>query len=573
MSRRRIRRGERGAIAPLAALLLAALFGFGALAVDLGRMHLERRALQAAVDSAALSAARAPAQAAALASGMMARQGYADAPLTVEVGRFQDDPGLPIAARFASGTDPDAVRVTATTRVPWALAQVLIGPGEANIGASATAAHRPLAAFTIGSGVASLDAGILNRVLSAMLGGNVALGAASYAGLAGAELSLFRFADALGTRLGLAAGSYEQLLASDIAVGDLLDVAAGALAAEEGDARLALQALSQATLAGRSLRVGELLGLSVHQARRVGSFGADRSYLDLGANLVDVATAAAALGGPDSAVALGSAIQLPGLANVGAQLRLIEPPVASGTGAAALGPVGATARTAQARLLLSVQLLQLISGGVVTLPVLVEAAPATAELTAVACQGEPGEDATVSILATTGLARARIGEVPLAAFADPSALPGTLAPAPILSVTLQVLGQPVGVTVLARATATLGAGSGTLAFDAGDIADGTLRGVSSSGLAGSLVGSLGPGLMLTTQVQLPLVGPLLQGAINAALAPLLSTLLGSVTAALQPVLGALDGTVDQLLAALGMRLGFADVRVTGVRCGLAALVR
>ena len=48
--------GEQGAIAPITALLMVALFGFGALVVDVGMFQLKRRQLQQATDAAALAA-------------------------------------------------------------------------------------------------------------------------------------------------------------------------------------------------------------------------------------------------------------------------------------------------------------------------------------------------------------------------------------------------------------------------------------------------------------------------------------------------------------------------------------
>ena len=49
---------ERGVIAPLAAILMVALLGFGALAVDVGAMYSEKAQLQNGADSAALAIAQ-----------------------------------------------------------------------------------------------------------------------------------------------------------------------------------------------------------------------------------------------------------------------------------------------------------------------------------------------------------------------------------------------------------------------------------------------------------------------------------------------------------------------------------
>src|SRR3546814_14400204 len=65
--------------------------------------------------------------------------------------------------------------------------------------ASATAEQAALGSFYRGSGLLSVDAGILNALLSGLLGGNVTLDAVSYKQLASVSVSL---AD-LGTAVGL----------------------------------------------------------------------------------------------------------------------------------------------------------------------------------------------------------------------------------------------------------------------------------------------------------------------------------------------------------------------------------
>ena len=41
---------------------------------------------------------------------------------------------------------------------------------------------------------------------------------------------------------------------------------------------------------------------------------------------------------------------------------------------------------------------------------------------------------------------------------------------------------------------------------------------------------------------------------------------------LDPILTALDGVLNGMLRALGIQLGYVDIPVTGVRCGLPVLV-
>jgi len=561
---------RRGTVGPVAALVMTAVFGASAIVVDAGMLQYQRRALQAAVDAAALSAARAPLQAATRATEALARIDPRAQAVTVMPGVYVDDPALAPLLRFVPGGTPNAVSVVARRQVTLGISQVLTGNREHQVTARAIAEHRPVASFTLGSGTAAFDQGVLNQVLGGLLGGSLNFTAGTYVGLWGSDLRALAFLDALDTQVGLYAGSYGQLMSAPIGVGQLLSVTLQLLAPGGTEAN-ALQLLSQTANAGRVLTVGDLVGLRIHEARPVGDMTADPSYLDLNFNAFEILTGAATLGGRNSAIALPVGLNLPGLAQVGVRLMVVEPPQPLGS-ALALGPVGSRAATQQVRLLLNVQLLSAISGGVVNLPLLVEASPAQAELREVSCQGEPRTDTVARVRATTGLARVQIGQVTNAQFNAPATSFGTLSAAPILNLTIELLGQPIGVTVWARASASLSSATGDLTFTPADIEARTIRSVTSGGLAGSLVGSLGSSMVLTTTVDLGGVAPLLVGTVNALLGPVLTALLSSVATALTPALAALDPAVDQILAGLGLRLGFADVRLGGVRCGVASLV-
>jgi uncharacterized membrane protein len=548
MRGRLLHRLRRGAVAPMAALLMTSLLGFTGLAVDVGRLHLERRALQAAVDAAALSAAREPSAAQGLAGSAMTRQGYGGAQRTVVSGTYTDDPGLSVAGRFAAGgTTPNAVRVTAQTQLPMALSRVLTGQANTTVTATATAAHRPLAAFSVGAQTLGLDGGLLNQLLSALLGGSVNLDVVSYRGLANAQVGLLEFLDLLATRVGLNAGNYTDLLNSSVGLGALLDVAADVLNSSSASAATALEVLSQASAAGRSLVLGDLLSLAFNQSTPVGQYGADQSYTNLDLNALNLVQSAIQLGG-NQAVSLPVGINIPGLATVGVQVRVIQPP--QGLPGNALGQVGSSAWTSQIRVLLTVRLLELFQGGVVNVPLIVDVAPAEAELREISCQGEPGTDATATIRAHTGAVRAQIADITQAQFNDPASSFASAGPATILN----VLGI-VKVTAWSPPV-TVGSGQADMVFTQQDVSAAAVHSVTSGGILGSLLGSLRP------QIDVQVLG----------LGLGLGGLTSSILAVLTPVLSALDPLLDGLLSTLGVRLGQADVRVSGIRCGVTALV-
>jgi uncharacterized membrane protein len=312
---------------------------------------------------------------------------------------------------------------------------------------------------------------------------------------------------------------------------------------------------------GRTVRVGDLLDIGVQEQRQVGLSRPSSPYARVGVNALDLLRGAATLGGSEHAVTLPMTIAIPGVAQGTARLMMIEPPASAPPPAAegrnVLGrPVGVQARTAQIRLHLDLRLLNVTTllglPAEVRLPILVEVAWATGRLTSVTCDASPTTDTQMTVRVNTGIATARLGEVNALAFANAAESP-TQSPARIVTLAPVPLLLPQGLTVTGAATARLGAGRGDLRFNAAEIAAGTVKTVSSGPGLGALMGSLAQDLRLTLQ----------PGNVSLNL---------GLLAPLQQALTALDPVVADILAAAGLRLGFADVRPTGTRCGQPALV-
>src|SRR5690606_39246588 len=81
---------------------------------------------------------------------------------------------------------------------------------------------QPQAMLSIGSRLASLDGGLANALLSSLLGGKVSLTVMDYRALAGAEVNLLQFSDALATEIGVTAGDYDALLQQEVTAGRAL---------------------------------------------------------------------------------------------------------------------------------------------------------------------------------------------------------------------------------------------------------------------------------------------------------------------------------------------------------------
>ena len=107
---------ERGSVAILASIFMAVGLGVSALAVDVGSLYTERRALQGVADIAASAGATDIGRAeAAVAATFEANQ--ITAAFTVERGRYQADPATPSYERFKVGVEPfNAIRLNVKKR-------------------------------------------------------------------------------------------------------------------------------------------------------------------------------------------------------------------------------------------------------------------------------------------------------------------------------------------------------------------------------------------------------------------------------------------------------------------------
>lgn len=200
--RPRLRR-DRGAVLPFVALTLPVLLLMTAFAVDLGRQRSSRRTMQARADVIALDLVR-------LADGrteaeimpeahheMIAsatRNKVDPAKIEFEYGTWSVDSG------FIGTLDdavPNAVKVTASESIDY-----FFQPGEGSTSRSAIATYgEPVASFSVGSFGANLSptqAGLLNSLLTPLLGHPAGVSALSYQGLAGADVNIGELAAELG---------------------------------------------------------------------------------------------------------------------------------------------------------------------------------------------------------------------------------------------------------------------------------------------------------------------------------------------------------------------------------------
>jgi uncharacterized membrane protein len=578
--------GEQGAIAPITALLMVALFGFGALVVDVGMFQLKRRQLQQATDAAALAATytvsgteTTSTTASGWVSDYLTRNGFGDASFAPPViGTYCPESSLAPAARFTAGatscpgyadlgTGPNAVMLSTSLPVPLFLGRVLLpGTSDVTVTASATAAQIPQAGFYAGTGLLAINGGLINAVLGGLLGANVSLTTVQYQGLLNTNISALSFFNALATNIGVSGGTYSSLLQSTVTVQQVLTAEADALNAPGSVAYAALNSLATSVPGSQTVSVGSLFDLGVWQDLGIGSSNPPPA-LSATLNAYQLATLSVQVANGQHAVTIPPAnLGIPGVATVSVASTIIEPPVSAPF---VFGPIGMTVHTAQVRLQLTLQLLSVLSlGGLlgsapVSLPIYVEIAPGEAKLQAIACGYNPGTDATVTIAAASGAAAAYVGSVSPTAMTNYTTEP-TVAPATLVN----VLGL---VTVSGSASVFVGSSpptqppnlSPTLTelppFTQTDITNATSQSIESTNMLSDLLQSLGNNLKLT-------------GSLLGISLPSTSPILSNLANLLQPAFAGLDTLVDELLSSLGIRIGYVDVTVTGVRCGRPVLV-
>jgi uncharacterized membrane protein len=618
-------RRQDGAVTVITALLMTVLLGMGALAIDIASFRLTQRQLQAATDAAALAGTYALMpdavdtnqqdwvdkylagklgvngellsnyQGPGIAKAPGALKGYYCPVATIipTKDRFQTEnkfPGFPDGCPVYP-VDPDvairpnAVRVTSQTTSPLYLGRVLTpSTGDVPIVATATAAQIPQAGFYAGSGLLSLNNGILNAVLSGLLGGGIDLTLADYNGLLNANVSAFQFFKALATRVGVQAGTYGSVLQAPVTMHDVLQAEVDALNAPESVAKLGLSAVGAATdalvkLNGQitgspQINLADLFDLGVWQSQGLDN-GTAQTALQTALNVYQLATLAAQVAdGSNFANIPSFNVDVLGLATLSVQATVIEPKQP----AIAFGPEGVSVHTSQVRLQLALTvpvasnplLTLLLGSSPIQLPVYIEVAEGDAKLAQVSCGTNPATDAVVTIDATPGVAKAYIGTAVGAQITDFSH-PIDVDPAQILNASLT--GGLVTVKATGKAVVSAGPAAATLlVFTQTDITNGTAQRVTSNGhLFSSLLSELmAPGGDADDGLVVSVSG--LVGGLLGGLTVNVSTVTAALSGLLTPIFTDLDSVIGQVMAALGVSVGYLDVTATGVRCGAPVLV-
>lgn len=565
--------------AVMAALSAPVALALAAFAIDEGSIYTERRAAQAMVDLAAITAAsninniqnavvttltdngmpgiivQGPGQTIVPSAGQTV--------VAITPGQYSAVSGVGVGQRFQAGVTPyNAVNVVLKKIPARYFASALIPTPV--ISTQATASMTPMATFSVGSRLLSLNGGILNSLLNGLVGGNISLSVMDYNALASADIDVLSFITALKTQMNLTAGTYSNVLASQATIGQIA-TAMASVPGLDGTSSLALQAIAAKATSTVKIPLNTLVDLG-----GVGSLGVGQRPPGLGvtANAIGMLTAGAVLANGTNQVALNLGATIPGLTSTTLNIAIGEPMQSSPW--LAIDQVGTTVRTAQTRIKLSSSVTvgtSGLGGGIsllaVNLPINVEVAYAQATLTGITCPNGPSS-IQVSIAAQPGIAALHLASTTGTGFANFSQ-PQSFTNAEIADVSLNLLliNIPLIQVMGSAATAITNNGPTTLTFNATDIANKTIKTVSTRNISQSLTTSLVNNLSLSVNAL----------GLGIDLTSLLGTVKPAVVAVLNGVTAPVDNLLYNLLSALGVAVGSADVRVTGATCGRSVLVQ
>lgn len=336
----------------------------GLMVLDIGNLFWQKREIQKIADLSALAGANTPIQTFCAVSerGVAQANGLLDAEYFLPVPGYWGANESGTGVQFkASNSSANACHVTVKRVVPY----FFMWPASAGTGreltAEATAVTKSrLARLSIRTQLAAInsqDSVLLNALIGGLLGGQLNVGVMGWQGLVDTDVSLLSYLQVLAIDLGLNVGNYDELLNTEVQLGSLISALVTAVGQDANTANVTLDALRAIQLkAGVSpiaLRLSDLLKVQT---------GLPQEALRTDLNLLQLVQALVQVGNGHSALSGEISIPLPGVLNVTAYLKVIEPPMLSAIGDPELakqqpqGPNEIFVRSAQTRVLLSVEL-------------------------------------------------------------------------------------------------------------------------------------------------------------------------------------------------------------------------
>ncbi|OXI34575.1 hypothetical protein CFB89_07410 [Burkholderia sp. AU16741] len=587
---------QRGAFSVMA--IIATLIAITTLgAIGVGNLFYQRRDVQRIADMAALAAVQrmddacsqptATATSNARSNGLNASNGDT---INIECGRWDTsaNPAPSYYAAATSGTTQlNAAKVIVTRQVPF----FFVGPPQ-TVSAVSTARSTNIDTFSVGATLAALggvgcsggsapasgNPGLVNGLVSALLGAALDLNIASYQALACTNVTVGDLVVAAGV------GTVDQLLALKLTLPQLIQLTVNAATKTTvANASLqvsiaTLQAILNANIPGTSIGLGGAGGLlNVALADTQAALNAQVDLLDL----LMVGAEIAATGKPAVTVNVPS-LNLGGLTGTQLQVQIISPP-SIGVGEGGKDPATGTWRTkastaavgvylnvdlGTAQLPLLGALLAVLNVNVdVNLPIYLQVGTGTATLNSTQCASTQAAS-TVVITAQPGVANLCIGKPPLDSFGKISLSSNYTCTSPAQIINSNVLGLAQLTVSMSNISVQVQGASQSHTFSGVPGIDANYWTVNSNALGSALSSALTQLAAANITVNLGLFGA------NILTVPgnFVSTLLTFLTSLLGPLLSSLDAVLVPLLNLLGVQVGAATVHQISLNCGVAQTV-
>lgn len=540
---KRLLRNESGASAILLGIAATPLIGATVIAVDFGRLYLEERDLQGLADAAASASVSGEDIADGgygRAEALLARSGVENIAIErFETGKFTADTATPIDERFEKGSEEiNAAEIELTREVPLLMGGFL-GINEAAVRARARAARTNMVAFELGSDLLGFDKNLPGRYLEALAETNLGLNKVQVEAILGAQLDLVQFIEALQRRVGEDGQTLDELFEDEASLADV--IAAMGDAAGDAETRDALYQIAS-RVSWDEIRLSQLIDIG--PLGRQMSAGRDA----IGVSVYMMLRAALQAGqGNDYEVELSSSIE--GFGSI--DVRIAGGEHSSETPFLAVDALkNVILRTTETRV--SVTMKTTANGiGNVQLPVLIDLAPAEAQVARVVCDPfDPDNGVTLRVRPSIG--SVKIGEVDPYDFDDfttaPNVSPASLVDTPVLDI---------------KAYSSLDVGGREDRFvrlSLDEIDSQIRKRVETRDAVEALIGSL----LSDLDVEVTTAG------LNVGRSS--TTMEDQLLRGLLKLAPSVDGVLNEVTDIVGVKLGVADVGVTRLSCGRPTIV-
>lgn len=365
-----------------------------ALVVDTGRLYMAKRNLQRVADMAAIEAlARGglctDQTATEYAQQSLARNDFvlsASKTLVVSCGQVGVVAGLRDLVASPVGQVDTAIRVVVRESVAASLVAGGIFKDKIVMEATAISSQSGtgLAALTLKSTLLNVNitqnsrAQLLSSIFGGMLGGNLDISVGAWNGLIHTDIDIFQFLDRLAINIGLSAGDYEEVMAANVSVGDLIQASIDVLESQIGTPQATINALDAIVALDEILVVSQVTptNLSIGELIKLQS-GGNYEGASAKLQLFHLVQGILQLANKHNAITASIPITVGG-STVNVKLKVIEPPQLSSIGDPELAkaeanlPVNSSpnriyVRSAQVRMLISVDLSSTLTSLVGTL--------------------------------------------------------------------------------------------------------------------------------------------------------------------------------------------------------------